>query len=123
MNCKKVPKKWGSEWWLHNDDGYCCKYLFLDPGFTSSLHYHKDKEETFMVMKGQVQLEVLPFWHTNVDAFDVVNKYMLEELDFYTLRPNTPHRFTAIGGKAVVVEASTKHDDNDVYRLEDSKKL
>ena len=41
--------------------------------------------------------------------------------DSYRLKPETLHRFWAIDGPAVVLEVSTKHNDYDVYRLEESK--
>jgi len=51
---KKVKKIWGSEEWLVNNELYCCKILNLKKGYRCSIHYHKDKDETFYVLKGIV---------------------------------------------------------------------
>ncbi|MCX7018265.1 MAG: D-lyxose/D-mannose family sugar isomerase [bacterium] len=45
--------------WMVNDTsaGYCGKYLFLFANQTCPKHRHKDKRETFIVMKGLVRME------------------------------------------------------------------
>jgi len=120
---EQVWKKWGNERWLHNDEKYCMKVLTLEPGYQSSMHFHRVKEETFLVVAGKVKLEIMPYYRTNADSVDVVKSVYLQPYQDYTLMPYTPHRFTSIGGQAVVVEASTKHDDEDVVRLEESREL
>jgi D-lyxose ketol-isomerase len=116
----EVEKLWGSETWLHNEEDYCAKLLWLYKGFQCSLHYHPVKRETFICVSGKVKLEVLPFYKKSSDSFDVKRIIYLQPYQHFTLEPGIPHRFTAITPDAVIVEASTKHDDNDVVRLEDS---
>ncbi len=55
-NIKIVTKEWGEERWIVNRD-YCGKLLILKKGFRCSLHYHKNKDETFYVNKGKVLME------------------------------------------------------------------
>ena len=117
---KFVEKVWGSEQWLRNDDKYCMKILTLNPGYQSSLHMHKVKVETFLVVSGAVKLEVIKGYRIGHDSREVK---ILRPMDHYTLTPYTPHRFTSIDGPAVIVEASTKHEDSDVFRLEESKQI
>ena len=119
----EVEKLWGSESWSHNDDKYCMKTLFLNSGFQSSMHYHKVKEETFQVVAGKVKLEYMPWYKDGVDTFDVVKQVYLQPYQDFTLLPGVPHRFTAITPTAVIVEASTKHSDEDVVRLEESRAI
>jgi D-lyxose ketol-isomerase len=119
----EVEKLWGSESWLKNDEQYCMKLLFLKPDFQSSLHYHKVKTETFLVVAGKVKLELLPYFKTQPDQFDVIQVRFLQPYQSITLAPFTPHRFRSVGGDAVIVEASTFHSDEDVVRLEESRAI
>ena len=123
MHEQKVVKKWGLERWLHNDQKYCMKVLEINPGYQSSMHFHRTKEETFLVVQGKIKLEVMPHYRRSSEVRDVVKRIYLQPFQAYTLEPYTPHRFTAIGGRAIVVEASMRHDDGDVVRLEESKQI
>jgi D-lyxose ketol-isomerase len=123
MKLVEVEKKWGNEQWLENSEKYCMKLLFLDHGFQSSLHFHRTKTETFLCVAGKVLLEVMPFYKSHPDQFDVVMRHYLQPYQHFTLKAGIPHRFTAITAEAVIVEASTKHDDDDVVRIEESKEI
>lgn len=105
-----TEKLWGRELLFHNGD-YCHKLLMLNCGCASSLHLHPVKRETFLVIEGRVQLEL---------GEEVLE---LEPFDAVTVQPGTAHRFRAITARALVVEASTCHSDNDVHRWENSKVL
>lgn len=104
-----IKKLWGQEIWHHNDSLYCMKTLIINPGFMSSLHYHKVKSETFLVVRGKVLLEVGQ------------KKIILGVGDSADISPKIPHRFMSTIGVSTVIEASTMHDDEDVYRIERSK--
>src|SRR5260370_26153316 len=119
----EVAKLWGSETWLENDENYCAKLLFLTEGFQSSLHFHKQKIETFICVAGKVKLEILPYYRSHPDQAMVVQKRFLQPYQSVTLLPYQPHRFTAITPTAVVVGGRTKHDDEDVVRLEESRPI
>lgn len=120
---KVIPKLWGWEYWAVNTDRYCGKLLYILPGFESSLHYHKAKDETFMCLEGTVGLEIL---EDTGEWYDYDQHYTDFEIlkswchDAYRLEPGVAHRFWAIDGPAVVAEFSTSHDDEDVVRLESS---
>ena len=47
---------WGYELWIENNEKYCNKLLILHKGFESSWHYHERKDETFVIIEGQVSL-------------------------------------------------------------------
>lgn len=117
-----VVKKWGSERWLHNESDYCMKILELQPEWQSSLHYHKKKQETFLVVSGRVKLEVMSGFQAP-DQETRIRTIYLKPYQHHTLAPYTPHRFTAVDGPATIVEASSFHDDEDVFRLEESRKI
>lgn len=114
-NAQVVEKLWGLELWLENNTLYCAKILVLDYGFQSSLHFHQYKDETFVVLHGRVFLEV---------ADRSTGRRRVIEMaagDKHRLFPRVPHRFWAAPEGATVLEISTRHDDEDVTRLEDSK--
>lgn len=109
-NVDIVPKVWGYEKWLENNDKYCCKILSVKKGYQCSLHYHKSKDETFVVTEGHVRLEL---------GKEVLH---LRPGAFVRIPPNTHHRFTGIEN-SLIMEVSTHHDEADSYRLEESKKV
>lgn len=47
------------EYWIANEtsEGYCGKYLFVFDGQTCPMHRHKEKHETFFIVKGTVRME------------------------------------------------------------------
>ena len=46
------------EFWIANENeaGYCGKFLFVFPGQTCPMHMHKEKLETFFIVKGKVMM-------------------------------------------------------------------
>lgn len=109
---KRVKKLWGRELWLVNNEKYCTKYLYLEPGFACSLHRHSVKDETFVVLSGSCVLEC-------GDSRREMVAYNSERIP-----PGTWHRFSNPGDAiCIILEASTHHDDADVERQEPSKRL
>ena len=110
---KIVNKRWGTETWIVNDDNanYCVKRMVVYDGYQSSLHFHDIKDETFYVLSGTLML--------NINGV----MYRMEENDFRRIKPGSLHRFHSTGGPATFLECSTFHDDDDVVRLEESRKL
>ena len=50
---KFVPKGWGYEKWIVNNEEYCGKLLFLAKGKKCSWHFHKLKDEVFYGQSGK----------------------------------------------------------------------
>ena len=100
-----VPKVWGEEKWIVNNDKYCGKRLLLFQGMQCSLHHHKIKHETFYIVGGKVRFEL----------DDEV--YILTQGDSIEVPVGTRHRF---GGLvlSVIMEFSTHHEESDSYREE-----
>lgn len=108
---KTVKKLWGREIWHHNSASYCMKTLILKSGYMSSLHMHKIKKETFLVVHGMVSLQL-------------GNKTrLLRAGDSVTINSRRYHRFMPLTAVSRVIEASTTHDNADVFRKEDSRKV
>ena len=105
-----VRKVWGKEVWLVNEPEYCAKYLHIDKDAQSSLHYHTIKKETFICLSGVLKLEL----------GNEVN-FMKPDSPPLTICKGQIHRMKGITD-AVILEISTHHEDNDVVRIEESKK-
>ena len=106
---QEVEKTWGKELWIVNCLEYCGKLLSLSKGALSSLHFHKEKKETFYALKGQVALTIAG------------KDYMLSPFSRpKTIKPLQVHSFRGITD-ATILEISTHHDDSDVFRLSGSK--
>lgn len=105
-----VPKLWGYEKWIENNEKYCSKLLSVNKGYQCSLHYHKIKDEMFIVTKGHIRLEVddKVIW--------------MRPGNFYRIHPNTHHRFRGMED-SLIIEVSTTHADSDSYRIEESRKV
>lgn len=106
---KIVKKEWGEERWLVNRN-YCGKLLILKKDYRCSLHYHKNKDETFYVNKGRVLMEVGN------------EKRVMVPGDVQRIEPGTLHRFTGLENSEII-EFSTHHEDSDSYRKEPSGKI
>lgn len=108
-----MPKDWGAEVWKVNNELYCAKFLYLEPGFKCSLHRHIHKDETFSVLSGRCYLEFGDF------------KATLCVGDSRRIEPGTWHRFSndRYNPMCVILEVSTHHDDNDVERKEPSGRI
>lgn len=105
-----VQKVWGYEKWLENNEKYCSKLLWLKKGYQCSLHYHKIKDEMFLITKGQVRLEL---------GKRVVH---MREGNFVRVPPGTLHRFRGVEDSEIL-EVSTHHSEEDSYRIEESRKV
>lgn len=110
---KIVPKVWGHEEWIINTDLYCGKKLVFKKGYRLSLHYHKVKDETFYVVQGKVLIELIQEEKRTVKV--------MTPGDSVRIYPFVQHRITAFENSEVM-EFSTRHMDEDSYRIEMSGK-
>jgi len=117
-----IKKKWGYERILENNNKYCGKILTVNQGYLSSLHYHKKKDETFIIESGKIQLEVGKAKKTKKGWIVHTKTYMMEPGDKIRLKPNTVHRYKSLTKKSLILEISTQHKDNDSYRIEKSRR-
>ena len=105
-----VPKGWGEEIIIENNELYCGKILIFDAGCKFSMHYHMVKDETWWVEYG----EFLYRW-IDTETADM-NEVKLEEGDIVRQRPGQPHQLEAISNGRIF-EVSTQHKDSDSYRV------
>jgi len=108
---EKVSKVWGHEEIICNHD-YCGKKLVLEKNGFCSMHYHKNKDETFYIIKGKIRLET--YLSDKKDGF---KEQILEVGEYVRILPFVPHRFVGLEDSEII-EFSTHHEDEDSYRLE-----
>ena len=105
-----VPKGWGEEIIIENNEKYCGKILIFKQGCKFSMHYHMNKDETWWVEYG----EFLYRWIDTETA--EMNETELKEGDIVRQRPGQPHQLEAISNGRIF-EVSTHHEDSDSYRV------
>ena len=107
---------WGTEFWMVNNELYCMKYLKVNPGFQCSIHCHKNKDETFLGVSGYLQIDI----HNR--SGKRIGDAAIEPGGWFRIKPRTYHSFHAYN-TVWVMEVSTHHDDKDVVRIQESRKL
>tara|TARA_R110001583_G_scaffold52091_3_gene162048 strand:- start:6682 stop:7074 length:393 start_codon:yes stop_codon:yes gene_type:complete len=106
----KVPKGWGEEIIIENNEMYCGKLLKFKKGCKFSMHYHLIKDETWYVNEG----EFIYRWIDTDTAETIEQK--LKVGDVVRQRVGQPHQLIALTD-GVVFEVSTQHFDEDSYRI------
>ena len=106
---RTVPKPWGYELIFAENDRYAGKILHIEAGQLLSLQYHERKDETFYVLRGEVNL--------TIEENGARNELRLAEGSSYRIAPGVRHRMRA-EGPCDLIEVSTPELD-DVVRLED----
>lgn len=109
--CCTVPKGWGHELVIVNNEKYCGKILVFKKGCKFSMHYHIIKQETWYVNKGEFIFK----WIDTEKGETNVQK--LVEGDVVTIPIGMPHQLEAITD-GEIFEISTQHFDSDSYRIE-----
>ncbi len=91
------------EYWIANEvgAGYCGKFLYVHDGQTCPLHHHREKMETFFILKGRVRM-----------TFEETSREM-NEGETLPVPQCKMHSFTGIG-PALLLEISKpcRVDDN-----------
>jgi len=110
---REVIKPWGKEViWAETKD-YVGKLLYINEGHKLSLQYHQEKEETILVISGELELTISGHARLGMSTL------RLSDGDTFHVTPGTIHRFSAtLGTNVVLAEVSTNYLD-DVVRLED----
>ena len=108
-----VPKGWGKEIIFAREADYCGKLLCFNKGAKFSMHFHKNKDETFYVTEGKFQLD----WIDTSNASTKIQ--ILETGDTWRIPPLTPHQVSCLSDGGTIIEVST-HDnpeDEDNFRI------
>lgn len=108
----KVDKGWGYEIIWATNDKYCGKLMcFTQPGAKFSMHFHREKEESWFVNAGQFMLRYID---TKTAELKQVT---LNEGDVWHNPPLQPHQLIAMQADSIIFEVSTADSVEDNYRL------
>jgi mannose-6-phosphate isomerase-like protein (cupin superfamily) len=105
-----VPKGWGSEFIWATNDKYCGKFMNFNDGAKFSMHFHKDKEETWYVQSGKFIVR----WIDTATA--EVHEKELRDGAVWHNTPCMPHQLECIEA-GTVIEVSTPDSVEDNYRV------
>ena len=109
-DCCHIPKGWGKEIEIINNEEYCGKILVFKKGLKFSMHYHILKQETWYVNKGRFK-----FWWIDTEKGDKLMRF-LELGEVVTIPRGLPHQLEALED-GEIFEISTQHFDSDSYRV------
>lgn len=108
----KVDKGWGFEIIWASNDKYCGKLMVFErAGAKFSMHFHREKDETWFVNAGQFKL----IWcDTNTAQY---HEKILNEGDVWHNPPLQPHQVIAMKPNSIIFEVSTPDSVEDNYRI------
>jgi mannose-6-phosphate isomerase-like protein (cupin superfamily) len=104
-------KAWGYELWIANHKMYCGKLLVFNKDKKFSMHYHLIKEESWYVSKGEFEYRWI-----DTEAAEVKST-LIREGDVVDLVLGQPHQLRALTEGATIFEVSTRHYEEDSYRV------
>lgn len=103
---KRIAKPWGAESIYSANDRFAGKILHIEAGHRLSRQFHRLKDETLVVLRGNLQLELDGRFLTLEPGMSV------------KIESGVVHRLAASGGNCEVIEFSSP-ELKDVVRLED----
>ena len=105
-----VQKGWGSELIWATNDKYCGKLLKFNTGAKFSMHFHVEKDETWLVLDGKFIVKAI-----NTSDASVVETE-LNAGDIWRNAPLLPHQLICIES-GTIIEVSTPDSVEDNYRV------
>jgi mannose-6-phosphate isomerase-like protein (cupin superfamily) len=106
----KVDKGWGSEEiWVSNDQ-YCSKLMHFDQGARFSMHFHREKKETWRVMSGRFLIKYIQTTDATMFEYEATPG-MIHHND-----PLVPHQVICLEA-GTILEVSTADSVEDNYRI------
>jgi quercetin dioxygenase-like cupin family protein len=112
-----VSKGWGNELIWATNDKYCGKMMSFNQGARFSMHFHREKDETWYVLNGKF---VVKYIDTKTAE---QHEKELNQGDTWHNPPCMPHQLICVE-QGTVVEVSTPDSVEDNYRVQpgDSQK-
>ena len=107
-----VKKGWGYELIWATNDKYAGKILVFErAGAKFSMHFHREKDETWFVNSGRFKLRYID------TTTSVLYEKELKEGDVWRNLPLMPHQLEALEDNSSITEVSTPDSVEDNYRL------
>jgi mannose-6-phosphate isomerase-like protein (cupin superfamily) len=108
----KVDKGWGYEIIWATNDKYCGKILFFEKkGAKFSMHFHKEKDETWFVNSGSFVVRWI-----DCKTATLFSQVLKEGMTWHN-PPLQPHQLEAMEDGSSITEVSTADSVEDNYRI------
>jgi len=108
----KVKKGWGYEFIFATNEKYCGKLMvFTKVGNKFSMHFHREKDETWFVNRGKFTVKCIDTKTANIIEHE------LKEGDVWHNPPLLPHQLIALEDNSTIFEVSTADSVEDNYRI------
>lgn len=107
-----MPKPWGYEIWITNNELYCGKILIIKEGYHLSWHYHNIKDEVLYIDSGRIEF----VWEQDGS----IHREILRDADSIRVKPGTKHQIVALLDTRII-EFSTTHYEEDSIRITRNK--
>ena len=105
-------KGWGKELIFATTDKYCGKLMFFDKkGAKFSMHFHKEKDESWYVLNGSFTLHTLDTKTADMET------HILTKGETWRNEPLLPHQLIAMEDNSIIIEVSTPDSVEDNYRI------
>ena len=108
---KHVPKGWGWERWIVNNEEYCGKLLFFYKDKKCSWHYHVLKDEVFYLQSGKMLVK-----YSDEDDIANAKELVLNSGDNFHVYRGLRQQMIALQDSELF-EFSTQHFDSDSHRI------
>lgn len=109
-NVGRIKKGWGHEEIWASTPYYCGKFMHFNTGARFSMHFHRNKRESWYCLKGIFLIEY-------IDTLDAKLYHVnMGPGDSWTNDPLLPHRLICVEA-GTIIEVSTADDPNDNYRV------
>ena len=107
-------KSWGNVIKIvdNEDNDYSGRLLNINQNNQTSTHFHSNKHKTFYVLSGVLVIDVIEPSNAEVVS------YKIDSEETFEIEQNVAHRLRAEEDGVTVIEVSTYHHDNDVYRVQ-----
>jgi mannose-6-phosphate isomerase-like protein (cupin superfamily) len=105
-----VTKGWGHELIWATTDKYCGKMLHFNKDAKFSMHFHREKDETWHILSGRFIVK----WIDTNDAS--INEKELKIGDTWHNPPLLPHQVICLE-EGTIIEVSTPDSVEDNYRV------
>ena len=106
-----IEKGWGKETIFASNEKYAGKFLqFEKAGSKMSMHFHKEKDETWLVLSGKFIVKYIDM----ADASQ--HEIELSEGNIWRNKPLFPHQLICVE-QGSIIEVSTPDSVEDNYRI------
>ena len=109
-----IQKSWGNEIKIvdNESNNYSGKLININQNESTSVHFHSKKHKTFYVLNGTLYIQII-----EPQSAEQMT-YTVDSEETFEIEQNVAHSLSAKDGNVTVIEISTYHNNDDVYRVQ-----